>query len=214
VTQPRRYSSTLRDEQVRLTRRRVLDAARQLFLAKGYVGTTIEAVAGAAGVSVQTVYNVVGGKPKLVKAVYDVTLAGDDEPVPMAGRPEYLALMAETDPARFAGRYIDIAIALQNRLGPLLAILTAQAAAGDRDLQEFVRTIDNERATGTTMLVRAFAERFGLRPGLTVARAVDLVWALISPDAIDRLLVQRGWAAPQVTKWMSQVLLDLLQGPG
>ena len=83
-----------RAEQVRASRQKVLDAARDLFLRRGYFGATIEAIAQRARVSPQTVYNVVGGKAKLLKAVYDVTVAGDDEPVPMAERPGFAAMRA------------------------------------------------------------------------------------------------------------------------
>ncbi|HJU03484.1 MAG TPA: helix-turn-helix domain-containing protein, partial [Actinomycetes bacterium] len=104
----RAYTSSLRDQQARLTRRRVLDAALELFLADGYLGTTIEAVARRAGVSPQTVYNAVGGKPALLRAVYDVTLAGDDAPVPIAERPAFQALLAETDGRRCLARYAEL----------------------------------------------------------------------------------------------------------
>ena len=77
-------TSAARAEQVRETRRKVVAAARDLFLRRGYTGATVEAIAHRAAVSPQTVYNVIGGKAAVLKAVYDVTLAGDDEPVPKA----------------------------------------------------------------------------------------------------------------------------------
>ena len=86
MAERRRYSTTLRSEQTALTRRRILDAAGTLFAANGYLGTTVAAVAAAADVSVQTVYNVVGNKAALLKNVYDVTIAGDDEPISIADR--------------------------------------------------------------------------------------------------------------------------------
>ena len=51
VVTTRHYSSPARAEATRANRQRILDAARQLFLKRGYVGTTVEAVAGRAGVS-------------------------------------------------------------------------------------------------------------------------------------------------------------------
>ena len=95
-----RAAGSPRAEQVRTTRQRVLGAARDLFLRRGFAGATIEAVAHRAGVSPQTVYNVVGGKAALLKAVYDVALAGDDEPVPMIERPIARALPATEDLSR------------------------------------------------------------------------------------------------------------------
>ena len=78
---------SLRADHSALTRRRILDAAGRLFAERGYLGATLAEVAAAAGVSVQTLYNSIGSKATLLKAVYDVTLAGDDEPVPMRERP-------------------------------------------------------------------------------------------------------------------------------
>jgi AcrR family transcriptional regulator len=86
---PRKYDSRLRDESARTTRAQVVAAARELFLAEGYAGTTVRKIAAAAGVSEQTVYTRIGNKAAILKAVYDVMLAGDDEPVPMADRPEF-----------------------------------------------------------------------------------------------------------------------------
>src|SRR5690242_21140759 len=97
ATPRRAYTSRVRDEQARQTRQRIVTAADALFRAHGYVGTRLETIAARAGVSVQTVYNAVGGKAAVLKAVYDVTLAGDDEPVPMGQRPAFLAMLEETD---------------------------------------------------------------------------------------------------------------------
>src|SRR5918993_2361533 len=95
----RSYDSTLRLEQARLTRARIIDAARALLIEGGYESMTINAVAEAAGVSTQTIYNAVGNKAAIVKAVYDGTLAGGDEPRPMTERPEFRALADATDAA-------------------------------------------------------------------------------------------------------------------
>ena len=87
----RTYSSTLRADQARQTRRRIVDAAAELFAEYGYAGTTIDAVATAAGVSRKTVFDSVGGKAQLMKLAYDFAIVGDDEPVPLADRPEITA---------------------------------------------------------------------------------------------------------------------------
>ena len=88
----RTYSSTLRADQARQTRRRIVDAAAELFAEHGYAGTTIDAVATAAGVSRKTVFDSVGGKAQLMKLAYDFAIVGDDEPVALAERPEMRAI--------------------------------------------------------------------------------------------------------------------------
>lgn len=127
-----------------------------------------------AGVSPQTVYNLVGGKATLFKAVYDVALAGDDEPVPLAARPEFQAVYDSGDARAALAADAAVGKLIWDRIGPLVSAAVAQAAAGDRDLREFVETIEVERAVGVHRLVRYLADRFGLRPGLTVGRAADL----------------------------------------
>jgi len=94
----RTYRSPLRDEQVRGTRRAVVAAAHDLFVEHGYAATTIDAVAERAGVSRKTVFSAVGGKAVLLKLALDWALAGDDEPVPLADRPEVRQERRETDP--------------------------------------------------------------------------------------------------------------------
>src|SRR6476469_1765593 len=94
------YRSPLREEHARVTRRAVVEAARELFVEHGYAGTTIDAVADRAGVSRKTVFTSVGGKPVLLKLAWDWARAGDDEPVPLAERPAIKDLSAERDPVR------------------------------------------------------------------------------------------------------------------
>jgi AcrR family transcriptional regulator len=202
VAETRRYDSAVRLAKTRRTRVRILDAARALFLADGYVGTTLDAVAARAGVSPQTVYNLVGNKATLFKTVYDVTLAGDDEPIPLSGRPEFEGVLDATSGRAALVAYANICELLWTRVGPLVQLATAQAAAGDRDLRTFVETIETERLTGTHNIVRYLDDRFGLRPGLTVAEGTDVVWTLTGPDVVERLVVRRGWSWPRWREWL------------
>ena len=68
-------------EKSRQTRRRILEAAYELFVEQGYGATTLQDVATRAGVAVQTIYFAFGNKPSLLKELVDVTIAGDDEPI-------------------------------------------------------------------------------------------------------------------------------------
>jgi AcrR family transcriptional regulator len=206
VTETRRYDSALRSAKTRATRVRILDAARQLFLAGGYVGTTLDAVAARAEVSQQTVYNLVGGKATLFKAVYDVTLVGDDEPIPMAERPEMLRVLASPTARAALEGYASVSSLLWTRVGAFVRIATAQAAAGDPDLTSFVETIEGERATGTRNIVRFLATRFGLRPGLDFDEAVDIVWVLSGPEVLDRMVGGRGWSVERFEEWLVETV--------
>jgi AcrR family transcriptional regulator len=204
-TSTRTYSSELRREQVKLTRRRVLDAAADLFLRQGYVGTTLDAVAASAGVSLQTVYNVVGGKAKLLQSVYDEMVPTDLEPVSRK-------MLSEPDPRRCLAWYAVGERVTNERVGPLLMVIHNQAAAGDRDLRTLVEQLERDRLASIEAFVRHLAIRFGLRPGLTTGRAADMVWALTTPEMADRLVRRRGWDWDQFEAWIAVTIADALLG--
>jgi AcrR family transcriptional regulator len=209
----RSYRSPLREEQARQTQQRILDAAYGLLLEQGYTATTMAAVAAAAGVSTQTVYKTFGSKSALVKRLYDVTLVGDDEPVPLADRPEFVAARAETDPRRFLAGYAVLGRALAERLGPLLRVLVVGARAGDQELREFVETINGERLAGSTQIVSHLVEMGALRPGLSRTRARDAIWMLNSVEVWSLLTEQRGWSGAEYADWVGRAMADAVLAP-
>src|SRR6185312_14047209 len=99
MTEPvkRRYESARRQEQARGTRLRVIDAARDLFVAKGYGRTTMADVAQRAGVATETVYAAFRNKPALLRQVWYVGFRGDEEDVRLLDRSEIRAVLAEAD---------------------------------------------------------------------------------------------------------------------
>jgi AcrR family transcriptional regulator len=209
----RRYSSAVRAEQRRATRQRVLDAASALLLRRGYGGATIDAIAARAGVSVQTVYNTVGGKAAILKAVYDTMLAGDDEPVPVVQRPTVQAMRAATGPRQFLALYARMGREMYERAGPLLPIMLAEGGAGDPEVRAFIDTIENERAAGTAMIAALLHERFGLRTGLSVTDAADILWTLTAPDLPLRLIHRRGWSLDKYEAWSAGIMAHALLSP-
>jgi len=78
---PTGEGGTLRQAQTALTEQRIVAAATELFLADGYVATTLEAVARRARVAARTVYVRFGTKAALFKRVVDVAIVGDTEQV-------------------------------------------------------------------------------------------------------------------------------------
>lgn len=210
----RPYESPVREEQARVTRRRVLDAAETLFRDRGYGGATVDAVASTAGVSVATVYNSVGGKPTLLKAVYDRLMAGDDEPVPVADRPAFRALQEAADGGTCLAAYARLSREMAERVGPVLGVVIGQSGSGHADLRAFAETLENERATGTRMVAKLVAKRFGLRPGLSPERAADILWTLTSPETFHRLVIVRQWRWGQYESWLGEAMADALLGAG
>ncbi|HYJ74679.1 MAG TPA: helix-turn-helix domain-containing protein [Kineosporiaceae bacterium] len=208
----RTYSSPLRAEQARRTRSRVLETTRELLIERGYAGVTMADVASAAGVSVPLLYKVFGTKPDLVKQVYDVTLAGDDEERSIADRPGIAGVFADPDPRSKLVRYARMSREMAARAGRLVSVLRAGARAGDAELMAFLETTDAERLTGATALVRHLQEAGGLRPGLDAGRARDLVWLAISPEVFELLVLDRGWSLDDYEAWLTEELSAALLG--
>jgi AcrR family transcriptional regulator len=198
------YDNRQRQEAARTTRARIIEAARAGFLARGFGGTTIRQFAEDAGVSQETIYKTFGGKAALLKSVYDVTLAGDDEDIPWAGRPEAIAVRDAPNPAAAAACYAELAQLISRRIDPLLRVLLG-ARDTDRALAEFAKTIDEERHAGSSFYVRQWDSNGWLRDDITLDQAIDTVWALNSPQP-RWLLLDHGWSDEQYTRWLAGLI--------
>lgn len=211
VKNRRSYDNRGRTEQARQTRQRILVAAHELLLAHGYRATTMADIGRAAGVSVETVYKAFKTKATLVKAAYDLALVGDDEPIPLAERPEYRALFTDPDPASKLRRYAAIARGISERIGPLIAVLVAGArSGGDPDLEALAATTDRERLIGATHLIAHLEATGALRPGLDPDRARDTVWTFNSPDVYRLLVLDRAWSHDDYERWLADTLTAAL----
>jgi AcrR family transcriptional regulator len=207
VKTPRKYDAAGRREQARRTRRLVLAAAHDLFLADGYSATTIPLVARAAGVSPQSVYKSFGNKAGLVKAVFDVTMAGDDEPVTMLERESLTRVRAEPDPYVKLRLYADFVAGTAPRHVPVQLLLRT-AAGTDAEAAAVWSQLSDERLRGLAMFAQALAPV--LRPEVTVEQARDLLWAYNSPELWDLLVTQRGWSPQQYATQLARSLISAL----
>ena len=206
----RSYDNDRRAAGARRTQERVVETAHRLLLERGYAGMAMADLAAEAGVSVPLLYKVFGTKPQLVKRVYDVLLAGDVDPVPVAERPALQALVADPDPRGKLARYAALGRAMSERAGPLVSSLLAAARAGEPELRAFAATIDRERLAGATALAAHLAEHGALAPGLAVERARDLIWLHTAPDTYRLLVLERGWPLDEFERWFAASLAAAL----
>lgn len=190
---PRPYRSALRDEQARVTRRRIVEAGAELFVERGYVPTTIDAIAQRAGVSRRTVFTSVGGKAAVLKLAFDWALAGDDEPVALADRPDVQRMMQGEDPAALLAAWMTMNAGIARRLAALHQVLVV-AANADPDAAALLSTTDEQRGDGARAVVGRIADLGGLRPGLDQTAAAAIADVLIDPMPYRRLVGLHGWA--------------------
>jgi AcrR family transcriptional regulator len=210
ASQPsKRYASEVRDEQARRTRRAIVAAAHDLFLAQGYAATTIDGIAEAAHVSRRTVFNSAGGKAALLKLALDWAIVGDDESIAMADRPAVKAIQAEPDPRKALMLWVQTVAEVAARIAPIGEVLTA-AADVDPVAAELLAENSRNRLFGATAFIRYLASLDGLAAGMTEQRAADLCWALMDGHLYRLLVVQRGWSAMEFTRWLSDSLAATL----
>ncbi|MFI5912002.1 helix-turn-helix domain-containing protein [Dactylosporangium sp. NPDC051541] len=200
-----------RSTRSRATRRNVVTAAADLFIANGYGATTLEQIAERAGVAVQTVYFHFGNKRTVLKEAVDMAAVGDDEPVPLMGRPWWRRLRQERDPARIVAAWVRNSREILGRVGPIMSVVR-DAAAADPDMAAQWAANRDQRATAMRYLAGLLAERGGLRPGLTVETATDAAYALLSIEVYLLLTADRGWTPAQWQRWATeQVTAALLR---
>lgn len=205
----RRYDSSRRQEQARQNRWAMLQAARQLFLERGFAATTMPAVAETAGLSVQTVYKAFGTKARLAKAVFDVAMAGDDEPVPMLQRASLRRVRDETDAHAKLRRYGEFLAQVAPRHVPVQLVIR-DAAASDPEARAVWAELQAERLKGMTLFAKDLHDGGHLRPGVSANEARDVLWACNSAELFQLLVIERGWSPKRYGRWVAHALISAL----
>jgi AcrR family transcriptional regulator len=205
----RPYRSARRAEQARQTRQRLLAAATATFLARGYTGTTMRAIAAAAGVSVPMIEQQFSTKARLLKAAIDVAIAGDDDEVPVLDRVWAEKGRAAGDVGEFLAIVADVLAPAQSRsAGLVLAVF--EGAATDPALAELSATMISQRAVIAGWIIDQLADKAPQRGELDRADAVDTLWILMDPAVFDRLVRQRGWSVERYQRWFARSARRLL----
>lgn len=187
----------------RLAREAVVGAARDLFVARGYAATTIDAISEAAGVPEPTVYRLFASKLGILKSLLDASIAGDTADVPLAGRPAVRQIFEDPDPRRRVAGFASMVTAINARVGPLYRILVG-ASGADPEAATLLDDLTRQRREGQRALVRSLAP--ALRPGLTERIGADIVHAVASPEVHHLLVADRGWSPDRYRRWLSDTL--------
>ena len=209
VKQRRSYENRNRREQARHTRRRVIEAARRLFVRDGYASTTIQALADDANVAVQTIYASFGSKREVLKELFDTSVAGDDERRPLIERPEWQAWEDEPDAWGQVDLFARAQRTVSERAADIMHVLQA-AAASDPDIARMHEEAERARYGDQRRLADLLARHGRLRNGLTRRRAADIIWTLAGPGPYTALVQHRGWSAREYEEWLSAELRSAL----
>jgi TetR/AcrR family transcriptional regulator of autoinduction and epiphytic fitness len=205
----RSYSSARRDAQAAATRRSILDAAHRLFIAHGYAATTMQTIAGEAGVAVQTVYAAFGTKRELMRQLIEGTITGDDDPAPVTRRAESRAAADEPDASRRAQLDAALSRTIVQRVGPIVRV-AEEAAASDPDLAATMETIRAARRREMLDAATLLAGPEGLR--LDQEEAAATLYVLYSPQVADMLMRDHGWSPQRYEAWLARMILEAVLG--
>ncbi|MGE2836005.1 TetR/AcrR family transcriptional regulator [Mycobacterium sp. SMC-4] len=205
----REYRSELRAAQARETKRRIVAAATELFVAHGYSGTSIDAIAAAAGVSRKTVFTAVGGKAELLSAALDWAIAGDDAPVPLADRSEVAALWELDDAVDLLRGWAHLIASIDARVGGLFAALQTAATVDDA-AHALLDKLHGQRRAGARTVVNAVTARGQLRDGLSPSAAKDLACLFSDPSLYRHLVGLHGWSDRRFERWLADTLCQQL----
>jgi AcrR family transcriptional regulator len=207
--QKRPYNSARRQQQAHETRRQILAAARRLFLRRGYTGTTMESIATEAGVAVETVYAAFRNKRTILARLFDVSVVGDDQPVPLLERRGPQEVRQERDQGRQIQLFVRGIREIMVRVGPLFEVMRL-AALTEPEIAVLLQDVLGKRLEGMRFFVEALASNGPLRTGLPVADAVDEVWTLTSAEVHRLLTVDRGWSGDRYETWLVDTLAAVL----
>lgn len=209
-TSPKRaYHSKRRQEQARQTRLAIIEAARRMFIEKGYSGAAIEAIAHAAGVAPETVYAAFGSKKEILSALVDVSLLGDDQPTPLLQRPGPQQVVRQTDPRLQIQLFSQDMRHIMARMAPIFEVINA-AAKTEQDIAALRNEMLAGRLEGIRFFIDALSRNSPLRQGLDASSASETVWALTSAEVFNLLTGQCGWSGEQYEAWLADTLIRLL----
>jgi AcrR family transcriptional regulator len=205
----RAYNSARRQAQAKQTRQVITEAARDLFIHRGYTGATIEAIAEKAGVAAETIYAVFGNKANILSHLLSISIGGDDTPTFILERPGPQATFQEKDQRQQLRMLARGITTIMERAAPVLEIMRI-AAKTEPKIAKMLQQILHERWQNMEIVIQHVAANGPLRETLNTAQAADTLWTLTSAEIFLLLTVDRGWSSDQYSDWLADSLIRLL----
>ncbi len=200
---------TRRAEKAASTRRRIVEAATGLFLDRGYVATTMDAIAERADVAVETVDSRFGNKANVLGAILEPAIVGADDGRDIFDRPEIAAIDATRDQHSQLQQLAAFSRGILERSQVPHRIL-ASAAGSDANAAELQRRDTVRRITGQRRYIEMLLQNGPLRTGMAPDVAAATYSALACPNTYTLLVRDCGWSPAQFQHWLEETLIRLL----
>jgi len=176
-----------------------------LFIERGYVGTTIDAMAERADVSPETVYSTFGNKRSVLSALVDISIGGGEQARPILDQDPVGTMRAEPDPHRRLQILAGFGRSILERRAAMDEVMRG-AASADADIAALRGLGNAQRFAGQRELLRIVIGTTSLREGLDLDTAADILYAIGSPETWRSLVVDRGWSGPRFERWYAETL--------
>ena len=203
---PQNRAQARRNAQTAATRLEIVEAARGLMLERGYVSTSIGAIATEAGVAVQTIYNSIGSKAEVLSAVLELTEAGPGQDAPTLVPAALRLRVAGARSAADVIRALSTWFAEVNERSAGVFRVLGQAAAVDPDFARLEDRRATQRLHSLGDAAAALRARNGLRSGLSDHEAAAAIWAIGHPQVYRALVVDIGWSTETYREWLEKTL--------
>lgn len=205
----RRYDSPRRRAQAATTRADILGAAQRLFERQGYTATTMDAIAGEAGVALKTVYVAFETKGGLLRALWNHLLRAGRDETPVAEQAWYREVVEEPDAERQLRLVARNARVVKLRIGGVLEVVRS-AAPVDAEIGALWSRIERDFLANQRAIAQSLDDKRALRSGLDVNAATDILWTLNLSNAWHLLVVKRGWTPDRFERWIGDVACSQL----
>jgi AcrR family transcriptional regulator len=203
----REYDSSRRQAQAQETRRHILEAARKLFMERGYAGATAEAIAAEAGVSAQTIYAIFKNKKKILISLMNVSpTTGVEDHTPMVERANVQAVSQEPDQRRQLQMFAEVVANNLDQVSVISEIMT-DAARVEPDLDRILQKLNKQRLEHMSFAVQQIAANGPFRENADGDYARETVWSLTSPEVFLLLTRDRGWSKERYAAWLADMLI-------
>jgi len=205
----RNYDSSRRKIKAERTRQSIINASRDLFFKYGYENSTIQAIAGAANVSVEAVYSIFSNKLSILRELVSTSLVGDFEPVPLLERTFIQENIKRLDPYEIIRNFAVHIFQIMTRMSPVF-ILLRTTAHSNPEIAVFLNNVLMDRRKGMEVFIDALKANTPLRNDMELSLARDTVFAVSSPEIFDLLTRDLGWTETQYVDWLTDSITCLL----
>ncbi|WP_426225163.1 TetR/AcrR family transcriptional regulator [Pseudarthrobacter sp. DSP2-3-2b1] len=201
--------NNVRRQKADATRRRIVQAAHQEFIERGFHGATMAGIASHAKVASQTVYFVFHTKPELISAVIDAAVLGDEDPRPPQAREWWAEMVAEPNAAEALRIFIRGAGDVFARAAAVSEVLRA-AALTDSEVRRTYEYHENLRRAGFGEVLHMLADKGTLRAGQSLDELTDVFLTVYGDGTYHKLSAEHGWSHEQIMAWLENVLPGML----